>query len=84
MEREALLRVLRTKHKVSEASLCRIFRISQGQLGDGPEVLALLKMVTTFPWLLKVADEDFDPKQAERQLTIAGGEARFKMRTEAS
>jgi len=61
---------------VSKASFCRCLRLPQDtDLGADPAAVTLLRMVVHYPWLLPVADADFDPKSAEEGLTEAAAEA---------
>jgi len=69
---EAQLRII----GVSAAEFCRCLRLPQGiNLRTDPSSVTLLQMVALYPWLLPVADADFDPKAVEAYLTEAAEEA---------
>lgn len=58
---------------ISEPAIERIFELDQGslriaKLTEDPEIIALLKMIRTFPWLIDVADKRFDESHSKRIL----------------
>jgi hypothetical protein len=51
----------------SQSSIERVLELPTGTLDkENPETLALMRIVKTFPWLLKVADEHFNELESKR------------------
>lgn len=61
----------------SQAEVERILSLPQRSLDsnqDDPEVIALMKILNLYPWMLKVAEEGFDENIAKKELYHAVGE----------
>jgi hypothetical protein len=60
-------------HGISPAQIERALDLDQGMLSRGnliedKEVIALLKIVRTYPWLLEVAEARYDENESKRIL----------------
>jgi hypothetical protein len=55
------------KYGSTQTSIERVLDLKQGSLKDeeGPEVVALIKMIRTYPWLLEVAARNYNDKDAK-------------------
>jgi hypothetical protein len=58
---------------ITIAQIERVLDLHQGALDTGnliddPEIIALLKIVRTYPWLLEVAEADYDENESKRIL----------------
>jgi hypothetical protein len=58
------------KYGISQAGIERVLDLPQHSLDKekGSEVVALIKMIKTFPWLISVAEKNYDRKEAKRTL----------------
>jgi len=60
----------------SQASIERTLGLPMKTLdNENPETLALMKMIKAFPWLLQVADRQFDEFESKRILGHAAVDA---------
>lgn len=55
---------------VSQAALERIFGLGQGDLSkeEKPETIALMRIIATYPWLINVAENNYEANYARRAL----------------
>ncbi|MDD5649730.1 MAG: hypothetical protein PHF86_04820 [Candidatus Nanoarchaeia archaeon] len=69
------------KSGVSQAALERILDLGQGDLSkeETPEMIALMRIVATYPWLLSVAEHHYDEKYANRVVLHVGVDALLDM-----
>ena len=73
---EILIDLQAMGHSIS--GIERVLELEQGSLNianfiddpevNNPELLTLLKIVHTYPWILKVADQNFDLKFARSEM----------------
>lgn len=65
----------------NEAQVERALDLNQGEIKKmiiveksggscPPELISLLKIVCTYPWMLKVADRSYDQKYAMREMAV--------------
>ncbi len=64
--------------EINTVTLERVLRLPFGtiedSLGNDPGLDALMRLVQTYPWLLEVAEANFDEKEAKKILIRNGSE----------
>lgn len=68
---EELLVELNANFGYTQASIERALDLEMGSLSTenpSPELLVLMKIIKTYPWLIEVADQNYDEFEAKRVL----------------